>query len=326
MATLQSIGITGMSGLAPTPMQSYVVQNYLRNNELLNALRWTNIGLGSSLGNFIASVVVSDGSVEAVGRALGEEYTGDNEVLRQENITLKMLGGAILTDIEIQRAFKSTVQSVASAYTQTQIETRLHAIEKAFAKWFIQGDSSLDGKQFDGVEKYLTTKASSQVVNDAIDISNLDNTKALAADKKINEVVALMKHEPSFILTTRKGGAWLTTLNQHAHRNTETIEFNSIKYKQYNGLPIVTVDDSCFKASDIVEKYPLYFIYTDENEGVRVAVPADGQLMIVQLPKFDNGTGNMTSKGSVELCCAPIFERLAIAKTFITDKVAAASK
>ena len=67
----------------------------------------------------------------------------------------------------------------------------------------------------------------------------------------------------------------------------------------------------------------MYFIYTDENEGVRVAVPADGQLMIVQLPKFDNGTGNMTSKGSVELCCAPIFERLAIAKTFITDKVAA---
>ena len=324
MATLNEIGINGFSGLAPTPVQSYVINNYLKNSDLLNALRYVNIGLGTSLGNFIASVVVSDGSVEAVGRALGTEYDAKNEEFRTENITLKMLGGSILTDVEIQRAFKSTVQSVASAYTQNQIEQRINAIEKCFAKWFIQGDSSLDAKQFDGIEKYLTTKASTQVVNNPINVSALNDTKALAADKQLNEVVSLMGYEPSFILTSRKGGAWLTTLNQYSHRATEAIEFNSRKYKQYNGLPIVCVDDSCFKSTDLVDKYPIYFIYTNENNGVRVAIPNDGKIMVILQPSFDGG--NVTSKGTVEMLAAPIFEKYALAKTYITDKVEAAGK
>lgn len=318
MSSLSQIGTSGVSGLAPTPIQQYVINNYLSNSELLNALQFVNIGLGTSLGNFIATVVVSDGSIEATGRALGTEYDANNEELKTENISLKMLGGSILTDVEIQRAFKSTVQSVASAYTQTQIEQRLRAIEKLFAKWFIQGDSSTDPKQFDGLEKFLT-KYSGQVVSNTINISGLNETKALAADKQINEASALLSNSPSFILTSRKGGAWLSTLNQYSHRATEAIEFNSKKYNQYAGIPIVRVDDTCFKSEDIADnKYPIYLIYTGD-EGVRVAIPNDGRLIYITLPSFDNGTGNVTAKGTVEMLAAPIFTKTAVAKTFITD-------
>ena len=326
MANLSTIGMSGLAKLAPTPVQQYVIKNYLANSELLNALAWTNIGLGSNLGNFIASVVVSDGSIEAVGRLIGEEYTPDNEELRTETYQLKILGGSILTDVEVERAFKNTMASVATNYTQTQIEIRLNAIEKCFAKWFITGNSSTRPKEFDGINKFLSEKASSQVISTSIDISALNEDKAFEADKRINEAIALMGHEPSFILTSRKASGWLSTLNRYSHRGVEAIEYNDKRYSQYNGIPIVRVDDSCFAEEDMQNKFPIYFIYTSTVEGVRVAYPADGSLMLIQLPNFNNGTGNVTAKGTCELMCVPIFEKYSVAKCFITDTAAASSK
>ena len=56
----------------------------------------------------------------------------------------------------------------------------------------------------------------------------------------------------------------------------------------------------------------------DEFEGVRTAIPNDGQVVIVLPPRFENG--QVVETGSCEMLCAPLFANpFAIAKCYLTE-------
>lgn len=316
MATLQQIGQGGLVGTAPTPVLQRAINNYLVNDQLLNLMRFVNNAQGNNLGNFQTSFVYYNGTSEATFRALGVEYTPDNETPLTDTVPLKFLGGSFETDIEIARAFGQNPGSVAN-WTEQQIAQKLNAIKNAFAKYFMQGDSSKDAKQFDGLNKKIV---SSQVVRNVIDVSALDDAKALQAEVAINKVINMVAPKrPNVVITNANGKAILSALNAYRHRGTDVIDVNGQAYDQYMGMPIIAVTDDCFSSEDKALGITVVFGYFDELEGIRVSIPMDGEVVKIIQPKFDNG--KVVERGTCEMACAPLFANpFAIAKCYLGEQ------
>lgn len=315
MATLQQIGTGGLVGTAPTPVLQRAINKYLVNDKLMNIMQFVNTAQGNNLGNFQTSYVYYEGKSEATFRALGVEYTPDNEQPLTDTVTLKFLGGAFQTDLEVARAFGSNPGSVAN-WTEQQVAQKLNAIANGFAKWFIQGNASTDAKQFDGLNKKIT---SGQIITAPVDVSSLDTTKALQAEVALNKAIAkIVPKRPNAILTTANGAAILNSLNAWRNRGVEAIEVNGAKYDAYMGIAIVTLTDSCFSAEDLASGIPVVFMLIDEFEGVRCSIPADGEVVKILPPKFENGKAVET--GLCEMATAPLFANpFAIAKCYLND-------
>ena len=307
MATLQQIGQGGLVGTAPTPVLQRAINTYLVNDQLMNMCRFVNNAQGNNMGNFQTSFVYYDGTSEATFRALGVNYTPDNETPLTDTVTLKFLGGAFETDVEIARAFGQNAGSVAN-WTEQQIAQKLNAITNGFAKYFMQGDSTTDAKQFDGLNKKIVN---TQVVTTAIDVSALDDA--------LNKVIAkIAPKRPNVVITNANGKAILTALNAYRHRGTDVVDVNGQAYDQYMGIPIVTVTDDCFSATDNAIGIPVVFALFDELDGVRVSIPMDGQVVIILQPKFENG--KVVEQGACEMACAPLFANpFAIAKCYLGE-------
>lgn len=315
MATLQSIGQGGLVGTAPTPVSQRAITKILVNDPLMNICRFVNNGVSNNLGNFQTSFVYYNGTSKATFRALGVDYTPDNETPLTDTVMLKMLGGAFEADIEIARAF-GTNPGAVSNWTEQQITQKLNAITNTFAKSFMQGNSSTTPTEFDGLNKKIV---STQIINDAVDVYALDDAKALQAEVAINKLInKIHPKRPNVIITTYDGKAILSALNAYRHRGVDAIDVNGQAYDQYMGIPIVPVTDDCFPTDDTTKGIPLVFALFDELDGVRVSIPMDGQVVIIVPPKFDNG--KVVERGVCEMCCAPLFANpFAVAKGYLKD-------
>ena len=313
MATLQQIGTGGLVGTAPTPVLQRAVNHYLVNDKLMNIMAWVNNATGNNLGNFQTSFVYYNGTSEATFRALGVEYTPDNETPLTDTVTLKFLGGAFQTDLEIARAFGNNPGSVAN-WTEQQIAQKIASIQNGFAKAFILGDSSTDAKQFDGLNKKITA---GQIVNTPVDVYGLNAEKALQAEVALNRVIAKIRPKrPNVILTSADGCAYLNSLNAWRNRGVEAIEVNGTKYDAYMGIPIVALTDACFAGDE--GGIPVVFMLIDEFDGVRCSIPMDGEIVKILPPKFENG--KVVETGACEMAVAPLFANpFAVAKCYLDD-------
>lgn len=317
MSTLQSIGQGGLVGVSPTPVLQRAINKYLVNDQLLNIMQFVNNAQGNNLGNFQVSYVYYEGTSVATFRALGVPYTADNEKPLTDTVMLKFLGGAFESDIETLRAFGNNPGSVAN-WTEQQVGAKINSIINGFAKYFIQGDSSTDSKQFDGLNKKIVT---SQVVTQPVDISNLDSAKALKVEIEVNKVISKIRPKrPNVVLTTPTGAAILRSLNAYRNRGVEVVEVNGSKYDAYMGITIVELTDECWATTDTENgNIPLVFALIDEFDGVRCSIPMDGEVIKILPPKFENG--RVVEQGSVEMAIAPLFANpFAVAKCFITEK------
>lgn len=315
MATLQQIGQSGLVGVAPTPVLTRAINHYLVHDELMNILRFVNNAQGNNLGNFQTSFVYYNGTSEATFRALGVDYTPDNEQPLTDTVMLKFLGGKFETDIEIARAFGTNAGAVAN-WTEQQIEQKLNAITNGFAKNFILGDSSKDTKAFDGLNKKITD---GQVVKTPISVADLDDAKALKVEIELNDIIGKIKPKmANVIITTQRGKSILSALNAYRHRGIEAIEVNGQKYSQYMGIPVIALPEEYFGNDDTAIGIPVVFMYVNENDGVRVSIPMDGKVVIILPPKFENG--KVLEPGTCEMACAPLFANpFAVAKCYLTE-------
>lgn len=315
MASLVEIGLQGIAGTAPTPINAVAINKYLVNDGLMNILEFTADGVGDSLSNIRTSFVYYDSAGNpAVFRALGEDYVEDNAEPLVDTVMLKPLGGSFKVDRINVIAFNNKPGSVANFVEQQTIQ-KIHSITNGFAKAFITGDSSADPKSFDGLNKKIT---SGQVVNTPINVE-FSEAGALKTETELNKVIGKIKPgRPNAILTNSNGAAILRSLNGYRHRGIEAIEVNHLKYDQWAGIPIVELTDDCFDSSDLSAGIPVIFMLIDEVSGVRVSVPNGTTVIDIIPPTFANG--KVTTSGSCEMVSCPIFANpFAVAKCYLDD-------
>lgn len=304
MATLQQIGANGFAGVAPTPVVSYAINQYLVNDRLLNLMDFQNIAMGSNTGNLQANQVYYSGEgAEAAFRSIGVEYSVDNEAPMVETYQLKMLGGSFNVDRILERAFSQSPAALTN-WREQQLQQKCNKIANGFAKYLLLGDSASDNKQFDGIKKYFE-KWESQWVTPK-EITELSPNTAMAVERYLNKTINKIRpNSPNVVITTAEGKTFLQTLNAYRHHSTETIEVNNIKYHQYMGIPIVDLPDSYFPANWMENGIPVIFMLIDSVNGVHCAVPMDGKVLDIVTPAM-GGDGVLVKTGACEMATVPI--------------------
>jgi hypothetical protein len=317
MALLNTIANSGFAAMAPTPVEKYAINKYLVNNDLFNLLEFVNIGLGSTIGNLQATILTYDAPEAAEFRRIGDEYTISNNVPKTITITLKALGGSFQTDRILERAFSNNANALDN-WTEQQISQKINSIINGFCKYFIQGDSDVDPKQFDGLNKFFS-KHVEQVNNEALELAGgLTVNNALAVEKFLNESVVKVVDVPTCVITSRlKGKPFLQAVEQHRNRGIKAIPVNDRNYYTFMGLPIVALPDDYFPAEMTDKGIPFIFAKFAEVEGIRVALPMNpgvgtqGAVLDIVKPRLGNtdaGQAVFVRNGGVEMVCAPIIE------------------
>lgn len=317
MALLNAIAISGFTGTAPTPVEKYAINKYFVNNDLFNLLEFVNIGMGSNIGNLQATIVTYDAPEAAEFRRIGNEYNISNNVPKTVTLVLKMLGGEFQTDRVLERAFSQNATALDN-WTEQQIGQKINSIINGFCKYFIQGDSSKDEKQFDGLQKYFT-KHTGQANTVAKELAGgLSYANALNVETFLNESIVKVVDAPTCVITSRlKGKPFLQALEQHRNRGIKAITVNDRNYYTFMGIPIVGLSDDCFPEDMTTKGIPFIFAKFAEMDGIRVAVPmtpgvgSQGAILDIVKPRVGNtdaGTSVFVRNGGVEMVCVPIIE------------------
>lgn len=313
---LNEIAVSGFTGLAPTPVEQVAINKYFVNNELFNIMHFVNIGLGSNIGNLQCSIVTYDAPEEATFRKIGEEYDVSNNEPKYVTLVMKMLGGEFQTDRVLSRAFNGN-DGALDNWTNQQISQKINAIINGFCKNFVQGNSTTDAKQFDGLQVYFG-KHASQANNVALEVAGgLTPTNALGVENFLYELIAKVPDATCIITSRLKGKPFLQAVESNRGRGHVKLTVNDKQYNEAVGLPVVGLSDDCFPTEMTSKGIPFIVCRMAEHDGIRVAVPmnpgAGSQSAVIDIvrPRLGNtdaGEAVFVRKGGVEMVCVPIIE------------------
>ena len=198
---------------------------------------------------------------------VGDTWTEDTPTFTQQTATLKILGG----DADIDNfllATRSNVQDLEAAVVQLKAK----AVQQKFDDTFINGDTAVDAKSFDGIDK-LTTGGQT------VSMGTNGGTLTLA---RLDELVDLIKAgKPDMLLMSKRSRR---TLNSLARSSGTFLETDRNEFGQmvqfYDGVPVGLSDDisdaqTVGTSSDTSTIYAVQF-----GEGGVAGLTAPGHLQV----------------------------------------------
>lgn len=198
---------------------------------------------------------------------VGDTWTEDTPTFTQQTATLKILGG----DADIDNfllATRSNVQDLEAAVVQLKAK----AVQQKFDDTFINGDTAVDAKSFDGIDKLTTA-------GQKVSMGTNGGTLTLA---KLDELVDLIKAgKPDMLLMSKRSRRTLNSLARSAGSFLETDrnEFGQM-VQFYDGVPVGLSDDisdtqTVGTSSDTSTIYAVQF-----GEGGVAGLTAPGSLQV----------------------------------------------
>lgn len=131
--------------LAQTPLQRGVIELFPRTSIILQHLPFLNVSSDSYKYNI-------EQSLPGVAfRGINETYTESTGVINPATETLAILGGVVDVDRVLLKT-QGNLQDIRALHTGLKAK----AMALRFSKEFIKGDSAIDTKSFDGLQKRLT--------------------------------------------------------------------------------------------------------------------------------------------------------------------------
>ena len=103
----------------------------------------------------------------AAGRAINTEYTPQETETTQQVVDLKIFGGSYQIDRVIQKNETQVLNHI-----EFQSKQKIQASNALFHDWFINGDSAVDTKAFDGLDKAITGSSTEYTPGSIIDLSS----------------------------------------------------------------------------------------------------------------------------------------------------------
>lgn len=161
--------------LSPDKFTGQVIDNFI-SSPVLETLPFDNTIFlnGASMG-YVYNTITTQAS--AGTRAINAEYTPQEAVTEQVTTTLKVLGGSYQIDRVVARNMSNAISQV-----DLQTNEKAKGAVAEFHNLFINGDSSTDPTQFDGLDKIARDKNQHVVDALGLDLSTGANIKANAHD------------------------------------------------------------------------------------------------------------------------------------------------
>jgi hypothetical protein len=200
-----------------------VVETIIKDSPILQSLPFIEIvgnGLTYNRENAAATAAFYD---------VGDSWTESTPTFTQITAVLKIVGG----DADIDNfllATRSNLQDLEAAVVQLKAK----AVQQKFEDTFINGDTSVDSKAFDGVDKLTET-------GQTVSMGTNGATLTLA---KLDELIDLVKAgKPDILLMSKRSRR---TLNNLARTSGSFLESDRNEFGQmvqyYDGIPVAVCD------------------------------------------------------------------------------------
>ena len=162
---------------------------------------------------------------------VGDSWTESTPDFTQVSIALKILGGDADVDNFIQ-ASRRSVQDIEAAV----IQQKAKALARKWSDTFINGDTAVDAKSFDGIDKICSALPGPQTVS-------MGTNGATLSLAKLDELIDAVKTRNIALIMSRRSRRTLQGLVRASGAVLESRAGNFLEWVQmYNGVPVFLND------------------------------------------------------------------------------------
>jgi len=230
---------------------------------------------------------------------VGDAWVESTPTFTQQTATLKILGGDADVD-NFLAATRSNIQDLEAAVVQLKAK----AVQQKFDDTFINGDTAVDAKAFDGIDKLCT---SGQTVSMGVNGGTLTL-------EKLDELIDKVKTgKPDMLLMSKRSRRKLNALARASGSFLETDrnQFGQM-VQYYDGIPIginewISDAKTVGTSTDCSTIYALQF-----GEGAVAGLTAPGGLQIERVGSLE--TKDATRTRVKWYCALAVFNTLKLAK------------
>lgn len=182
-------------------------------------------------------------------RNVNEEYTPSSVTKQRYTVDLKIFGGSFEVDRVIAK-MGGIIDEV-----DLQIKQKVKSARALFNDTFINGDSGVDEKSFDGLEKALA--GSSTEFNNGENIIDLSTSAKVTENymaflDMLDEFLATLDGEPTFIAGNSKLIAKIRACARRAGMYQTKINDFGIQVESYGPIPLVDLGTKPGSNEDVV--------------------------------------------------------------------------
>ena len=179
-------------------LQESVVDTFIRQSEVLELLPFDN-SLSPNGGSTLTYGYIQKKLPSATSfRAINEEYSASQATVEKKSVDLKIFGGSFELDRVIKQA-EGMYNNMA-----LQLEEKVISAVGTFHNAMINGDSSSDAEQFDGLDKFLVGQSTEFGTDAVIDLSTMAKLKE-NADAFYEELLKLINRTGAHALFVNEG-------------------------------------------------------------------------------------------------------------------------
>ena len=179
-------------------LQESVVDTFIRESEVLELLPFDN-SLSPSGGSTLTYGYIQKKLPSATSfRAINEEFAASQATVEKKSVDLKIFGGSFELDRVIKQA-EGMYNNMA-----LQLEEKVISAVGTFHNAMINGDSSGDAEQFDGLDKFLVGQSTEFGTGAVIDLSTMTKLKE-NADVFYEELLKLINRTGAHALFVNEG-------------------------------------------------------------------------------------------------------------------------
>lgn len=217
-------------------LQMGVIDEFRKNNFLLDNLTFDDVvsptGGGATLTYGYTRLITQP---TAAFREINKEYSPQEVSKQRYNVDLKVFGGTF----QIDRIIAGMGGIISE--TTLQLQQKVKAAQALFNDTVINGDSAVDAKAFDGLEKALAGSSTEYIPGSVIDLSNsaaVDTNYKVFLDE-LDEFLMGLDGVPSAIMGNLKLIAKIRACARRAGTYTTTRNDYGGQVEAYNGVPLI---------------------------------------------------------------------------------------
>ena len=251
--------------LATDMVQAGVIETIIKEEHVLDQLPFIQV-VGN---NFVYNRLNTEPTISFFN--VGDSWTESTPDFTQVSVQLKILGGDADVDNFIQ-ASRVNVQDIEAAV----IQQKAKALARKWADTFINGDTSVDAKSFDGVDKICAGLPAGQTVS-------MGTNGATLSLAKLDELIDAVKTKNIALVMSRRSRRTLQGLVRTSGAVLETRKGAFLEWVQmYNGVPVFIND------------------YVSDAKTVGTSTDCS-TVYCFSLGEADQGVVGLTSEGGVQV-------------------------
>lgn len=231
-----------------TPFEQAVYDEFRRGSLLLDRLTFDNaVSPGTGGSNLTYGYTQLKTPSMAQFREINQEYTPDHAVREGKSVVLKIFGGSYRIDRVIQQ---TSGQINEAAF---QAEQKVKGAVNLFHHTVINGDTAVDEKSFDGLNKMLTGTSTELNTEGIIDLSSITDANKFLILEKLDDFLSELDGKPTMLMGNSKLINRIKAAARVAGYLTPSEDAFGRTIAGYDGIPLVDLE----YYTDIVSGTPI---------------------------------------------------------------------